>query len=128
MKETKEMKDIFGAFDGNETLHDTAEMKRLFLSGSPLGKNIMKKEAQLLNLKELLSTVDEKNTSKELKDTIEDMYKLYETGKSLETKMGYLERTYKHVTLLSIAYNYTAAKIEGLSILKSKFETEIDGF
>ena len=123
------LEDMFRDDLGNkETLHDAEEVKRLFMQGSKIGKNIIKKETQLKELKGILDSVKMETPAVEIKAKLKTMYQLYESGKSLETKLGYLERTYKHTTLLGMCYNYTVAKIEGLEALKHTFETEIEGF
>lgn len=114
-------------FDNQKSLHDPTEIKRLFLEGSKQGKNIIKKEDQLKEVKLLLDKVDQKNT-KELKNTLKEMYNIYEHGRALETKVSNLNREYTKDVLLGFCYNYVAQKMETLDTLKQKFESEIQGY
>lgn len=121
------MEDIF-ANTSAEKLRDEDELKGLFLKGSKQGKNIDKKEEQLKEVKKLLKNVSLVQNFSEIKTTLIQMYKIYESGKSLETKIGYLEKTKSKDTLIGLCYNYVAAKIETLQTYKDKFESEIQGY
>lgn len=128
MKDSPRMEDMFNDMPGGESLHDEKEIKRLFLEGSKVGKNIIKKEAQLVEAKALLIGLDMSMPIDEMKERLVKMYSIYETGKALETKMGYLARTKNPTTVLGICYNLVASKLETLDHLKSDFETEIQGY
>ena len=125
MEIKRNMRDLFGQDEG---MHDKQEMKRLFLEGSITGKKIIKKTAQLEESKRLLTGVSENTSIDELKKIYSEMLRTYDSGKTLETKMGYLEKTKDKVKILSMCYNLVASKIDTLEGLKSEFDSEVEGF
>lgn len=121
------LENIFNEKNG-ESLHDTVEIKRLFLEGSKIGKNILKKEEQLEIVKDILSSVSENDDIDKLKSNMISMLRVYETGKALENKVSYLNRTRDRITVLGACYNLVATKIASLETLKQDFETDIEGY
>ena len=120
------MKTIESMFDSSG-MHDTEDMKRIILEGSKIGKDIIKKENQLQKTKELLSSVDEHSSTEKIKQTLINMYKIYEKGNALDNKVGRI-RTDDNIALLGMCYNYTAGKMETIKILKDNFDSEVQGY
>ncbi len=127
MNQGPKLEDIFASTPG-DSLHDEKEIKRLFLEGSKVGKNIIKKTDQLTEVKKMLHGLDMQTDIKEMKTTLAQMYSIYESGKSLETKLGNLSRTNSKVTVLGICYNLVATKLDTLENLRADFDMEIEGY
>lgn len=127
MNKGPKLEDIFQPEKGN-SLHDEIEIKRLFLEGSKIGKNILKKEEQVKEAKLILNEITQDMPIDEMKGKLIKMYRIYERGQSLETKVGYLSRTSNPVTVLGICYNLVATKLESLEGLKSTFNAEVQGY
>ena len=124
MKETR-LEDMFN--DSGTGMHDPTDMKRIILEGSKIGKNIIKKEEQLIHVKALLDQVSITNTPKDIKKTLIQMYKIYEGGVSLDNKVGRITTT-DPIILLGLCYNYVAGKMETIQNYKEQFETEVQGY
>ena len=124
---TVKLEDIF-APASRESLHDEKEIKCLFLEGSKVGKNIIKKTEQLKEAKMILAGIDMDMSIQDMKSKLTLMYNIYETGNSLEVKLGYLSRTNNKVRVLGTCYNLVVSKLDTLEILKSDFDAEIEGY